>query len=209
MSRNPFLRFAAAVVLALAASAAAHAEPSRFYAGAGIGRSSATFNDCSNTIAAIQACDIEDSDTGWKIFGGYKLENRDLALEVSRVELGKFRATAWGTFETATSIYEVSGFSVDAVMTWPSRSRLGVLGRVGLFAWTLKASSSASGFGGYGSSSERTTKVNIDYGLGVKYDFHRDVGMRVEYQRFTRVGTDSTGKSDISLVSASLVYRFK
>jgi len=196
-------------MLALAASTVAGAEPSRFYAGAGIGRSSTAFNDCSNTIAAVQVCDIEDTDTGWKVFGGYRLENRDLALEVSRVDLGTFRATAWGTFQTATSIYKVAGFSLDAVMAWPPRSRFGVIGRVGLFAWTLDASSTASGFGGYGSSSEKTTKVNIDYGLGLKYDFHQDVGVRAEYQRFVRVGTDSTGKSDIDLVSASLVYRFR
>jgi len=209
ISRNRVLRFGAAILAAVAASGAAGAEPSRFYVGAGIGRSSTTFNDCSNTIAGVQVCDIEDTDTGWKVFGGYKLEDRDLALEVSRVDLGTFRATAWGTFQTATSIYKVSGFSLDAVMTWPPRSRFGVIGRVGLFAWTLDASGTASGFGGYSSSSETTTRANIDYGLGLKYDFHPDLGVRAEFQRFVRVGTDATGKSDIDLVSASLVYRFR
>jgi OmpA-OmpF porin, OOP family len=201
-------RIGTAVLVLLAASTTVNAQSSRFYVGAGIGQSGAKFGDCSSSFPSVQVCEIEDSDTGWKLFGGYKLRE-DIALEASYVDLGKFRITAWGNFETAASSYEVRGFAFDAVKTWSLGSRFGISARLGIFAWNFDASSTASGFGGYTSSNEKTTDVNGDFGLGLKYDLYKDIAAVAEFQRFLKIGSDATGKSDVDLISASIVFRFK
>lgn len=207
-TRHALLRLGAAALVLLAASATAHAQTSRFYAGASLGQSSASFGDCSSAFPSVQVCDVEDSDTGWKLFAGYRLRE-DIALEASYVDLGTFRIAAWGNFEAAASTYEVSGLALDVVKTWPLGSRFGLSARIGIFAWTFDAATTASGFGGYTSSSRKSTGVNGDLGLGVKYDLYRDIAALAEIQRFVRIGSSETGKSDIDLISAGIVFRFK
>ena len=206
--RRPLRRLGAAVLVLLAASATAHAQSSRFYAGASLGRSGAGFGDCSSAFPSVQVCDVEDSDTGWKLFAGYRLRE-DIALEASYVDLGTFRIAAWGNFESAASTYKVSGLALDAVKTWSLGSRFGLSARIGVFAWTFDATTTASGFGGYTSSSRKSTDVNGDIGLGLKYDLYRDIAAQAEIQRFVRIGSSETGKSDIDLISAGIVFRFK
>ena len=208
------MRVTMALLAALALSGAAHAQQSRvaqqsrFYAGASLGKSSAKLGNCASAVAGVQACDIEDSDTAWKLFGGYRFA-KDLAIEASYVDLGKFRMTAWGPFETASSVYKVTGLAVDGVKTWPFGAKLGLWTRVGVFVWTLDVSSSSSGLGGFVGSSEKTTKASADIGLGLKYDFHKDIAALIEFQRYFGIGTSSTGTSDIDLLSASFIYTFR
>ena len=47
------------------------------------------------------------------------------------------------------------------------------------------------------------------FGLGASADIAKNFAVRVEWERFLNVGDkDTTGQSDIDLVSASLVFRF-
>ena len=69
---------------------------------------------------------------------------------------------------------------------------------------------SAETLGGISASaSDKPKGVSLDFGVGVKYDFDRDIGIRGEFERFTNIGNDTTGKSDIDLISASILYRFR
>ena len=43
----------------------------------------------------------------------------------------------------------------------------------------------------------------------MKYDFYKNMGVRAEFQRFKSIGDSTTGKADVDLISASVVYRFK
>jgi OOP family OmpA-OmpF porin len=100
---------------------------------------------------------------------------------------------------------------VDAVGTWPITPEFAVLGRIGLFLWKLEASASIAFSNPLTPccTSETATGTGADFGVGVKYDFDKDMGVRAEFQRFTSIGNDSTGKSDVDLISASFVYRFR
>src|ERR1041384_5449662 len=71
----------AAIVVALApAVAASAAEDTGFYLGVGLGQSTLKNDD--------DGVDVDEDDTGFKIFGGYQLNNY-LAAELSYIDLGK------------------------------------------------------------------------------------------------------------------------
>jgi OOP family OmpA-OmpF porin len=199
---------------------AAQAQSQGWYIGAGVGQSKANNASCSDLSGVFDpgfSCSSNDTDTGWKLFAGYQF-NPNFALEGGYVDLGNFKASASGTVAaipvTASGSNKASGFSFDAVGTLPVSEEFGLIGRIGVFAWTLDSTATASG-GGVGppgttaSASDKPSGTGLDFGLGVKYDFNSVVGVRAEWQRFKSIGDDTTGKSDIDLLSASLVYRFR
>lgn len=212
--------FSAAAVLLPLCSGAAQAQSQGWYIGAGAGQSKVNNASCSDLNGVFDpgfSCTSNDTSTGWKLFAGYQF-NPYLAAEGGYVDLGNFKASASGRVTgipaTASGSDKASGFSLDAVGTLPISEQFGLLGRIGIFAWSLDASATASAGGGgapgaSASLSDKPSGTSLDFGVGVKYDFTRDVGVRAEFQRFQSIGNDNTGKSDIDLISASLLYRFK
>ena len=210
--------------LVIAFAAPACAQTQGWYIGGGIGQSKANnaggCSDLNGVFLPGFDCTSNDTSTGWKLFAGYQL-NEHLALEAGYVDLGNFKISASGNFAgpplppgpgTASGSDKATGFSLDAVGTLPINEQFGLIGRIGIFAWTLDASSSAAQTGAVNplsvSTSDKPSGTSLDFGVGVKYDFNRDVGVRAEFQRFQSIGNDNTGKSDIDLISASLLYRF-
>jgi len=215
--RNKTL-FVSAAALLMLSSGGLYAQDQSWYMGVGFGQSKAkdagSCSDLNGVFFSGFSCSIKDTSTGAKLFGGYEF-NKYVAAEVGYVDLGKFTISASGTLivppvaGTANGTNKASGFSVDAVGTWPITPEFGVLGRIGVFRWTLDASASVSGGGASGSSSDKPSGTGADFGVGAKYDFTKNVGVRAEFQRFKSIGDDTTGKSDVDLLSASLIYRFR
>ncbi|MNC93178.1 hypothetical protein D3C83_97480 [compost metagenome] len=58
--------------------------------------------------------------------------------------------------------------------------------------------------GGFGSDHN----TDPTYGLGLRYDFTRQFGVRGEWERFRLGGNPVTGKSDTDLYSINAVFRF-
>jgi len=194
------------------------AQDQGWYVGGSIGQSKAdnagSCSDLSGIFNPGFACSSNDTSTGWKLFGGYQV-NKYFAVEGAYVDLGEFKISASGTVAaipaTASGSDKATGFSLDAVGTLPISEQFGLLARIGIFAWTLDASATASGGGipgGSASTQDKPTGTGLDFGVGAKYDFARNFGVRAEYQRFQSIGNDNTGKSDVDLISASAVYRF-
>lgn len=214
-----------AVALLSVCAGAAHAQSEGWYIGAGAGQSKANdaggCSDLNGLFLPGFDCTSNDTSTGWKLFAGYQF-NRNLALEGGYVDLGNFKISASGNFAgpplppgpgTASGSDKASGFNLDAVGTLPISEEFGLIGRIGLFAWTLDASATASQTNAVPTlsvtNSDKPSGTSLDYGVGVKYDFNGVAGVRAEYQRFKNIGNDTTGKSDIDLISVSLLYRFK
>jgi OOP family OmpA-OmpF porin len=204
----------AVALLAALCSGAAHAQDKRFYAGAGAG--AAADNDPGNCADAFDtnfpySCSSKDSDVGWKIFAGYRVDEF-LALEAGYVDLGKFKTSGTGVFlglagTTIDATFHPTGFSFDAVGTLPVGNGFGLLGRIGVFRWTLYAPFTTSG--GFGTSSRaKPSGYNLDFGVGGKFDFTENMGARIEFQQFRRIGDNDTGKTDVNLISGSVIYRF-
>lgn len=208
------LSFGAVALCMFSSWGEVHAQDQGFYVGGSVGQSRANdVGNCSDIFDIINSCSVKTTDTGWRLFAGYQF-NQYVAIEGSYVELGTFTISGSGriagtpVFGNATGSDKANGISLDAVGTLPVNAQFGLIGRIGLFAWTLDASATASGVGISASTSDKPTGTSLDYGVGVKYDFAKNLGIRGEFQRFTKIGNDTTGKSDIDLISASILYRF-
>jgi len=210
------LFFATAAVLMMLGFGTVDAQDQGGYIGIGIGQSNApkaeTCHD-PKLFSTVGGCNDKNTSTGAKVFGGYRF-NQYGGAEVSYVNLGKFTISAngniSGTPTTASGSSKPRGFSVDAVGTWPITPEFGVVGRIGVFRWTLDTSSSLS----VGNNPPTDTRYkasgnSLDFGLGVKYGINKNVGVRAELQRFQGIGDDTTGKADVDSISASFVYRFR
>jgi len=209
------LTFGAVALFMFSSWGEVHAQDQGLYIGGSIGQSRANdVGGCSDIFDIVNSCSVKTTDTGWRLFAGYQI-NQSVAIEGSYLDLGTFTISGSGriagtpVFANASGSDKATGFSLDAVGTLPINAQFGLIGRIGVFAWTLDASATASGGGISASASDKPTGTSLDYGVGVKYDLDGNIGIRGEFQRFTKIGNDTTGKSDIDLISASILYRFR
>ena len=204
---------AAALLFATGGAAYAQSPFHDIYVGGGLGVSRAgDLVGCSPPapLTFVTNCTTEDVKAGWRVFLGYQF-NRYLAFEAGRADLGKFKksATVSGLADVSVSDHPTV-LGVDVVGTVPI-GRFGLLARVGYNRWTLDAVGSTSVvLPGVAENFHDTPKgFSPDFGFGAKWDFTGDLSGRVEYQRFLQIGNADVGKSDVELLSASLLWRFR
>ena len=194
--------FSAAVLILGLAAIPTMAQAEEWYGGASVGQSKAKDIICDLDIT----CSSDDTDTGWKIYGGYQF-NPNGAIEFGYVDLGKVKASGTDSFLGVASIdWETSGITAALVGSLPVGQNFGLMGKLGLFHWDLDVNASSSVLG---SGSDSSSGTDLTYGLGLKYDFSKTVGVRAEWERFKDVGDDNTtGQSDIDLLSVGVVFKF-
>lgn len=214
-----------AIVAVAAFSGAALA---RGYVGASGGQSDFKLDCQPGTV-----CDTKD--TGLKLFGGHMF-TPNLGIEVAYFDLGN--ATQRGSIGVAPPVaspvkaasavrpsqvinlfppgigggtdfsgeLKAAGFGVWALANAPVGSAA-FFAKVGLASVKSKVTASVSGFG---SESESKTHTDLAWGVGASYDFTKNFGARVEWERFRAKFPDGYGgtKYDIDFLSAGLVYRF-
>ena len=134
---------------------------------------------------------INESDLGYKFYGGYLGEN--FGAEMGFAGLGD------GYTPDNLDIY---GLSFDFIGRLPLSASFSVLGKFGLFWWTVENCDYGYYYyycppGSYDDGSDLT------YGLGLQYDVNDRVSIRGEWEEFK----DISG-SDVSLLSAGLIYTF-
>jgi opacity protein-like surface antigen len=120
-----------------------------------------------------------------------------------RFDLGK--ATAAGTdpfLGDFTGEFKAKGFAVYGVAAAPIDNWV-LFGKLGLASTEVEVSATSSVFGA-GSDSE--TKANVAWGLGGGYNFTKNLGARLEWERFR--GEFEDEKTDIDLISVGVQYRF-
>jgi len=193
------LRVALALALGIVFAPLAQAEGG--FAGVGFGQTSVDI-ECDLNIT----CSADDSDTGFKIFGGYQF-NPNFAVEVGYYDLGEAKISGTDSFlGSTTGTFEASGFNVAVVGSLPLGERFELMAKAGIFRWDLDFNVSSSVFGS-GSASE--TGFGPMFGIGGAFNFTKNLGVRVEYEKFLDMGDeDTTGQSDVDFLSASLIFRF-
>lgn len=163
-----------------AAPAAFSAVPGAWYVGAGVGQSNA---DDSVTVRS-QSLKVDDTDTAWKVFGGYRF-TRNFGLELGWVDLGKLAASN-------RVDYELSGATLNAVGAIPLANNFDIFAKIGGFAWDSDTS---------GTISKSDSGTDWTGGLGVGYQVNNRFGLQAEWERF-----DSDLETDMYSVSATLGF---
>jgi OOP family OmpA-OmpF porin len=196
-----------------------------WYAGASIGQTSVDLNEAelenslnANGIAHTPIS-INDTDTGWKLYMGYRFLPY-FALEGAYVALGEVSAE---TTATAVNGIQIPAQTVKAkveandtvylaaVGILPFGDRFAVFGKIGFYSTETDAVACVSALG---CINEKERDENWMYGLGIDFYFTRQWGMRAEWERFTNVGSaknccaDPSGTEDVDFISVGVIYRF-
>ena len=189
-----------------------------FYIGGNGGQSRASI-DTGSIDAAILATGLvatsnttaKEHDVGFKLFGGYRFHT-NFAVEAGYFNLGKFTFTTVTTGPAATLSGEAknnNGFFLDLVGIIPFNDAFSGFARVGAQSSQTTLSVVGIGPGGTAAISTSETKTSWKGGVGVQYDFTKNVGIRAEWERYHVPNGDGTGgKADVDLFSGGLVVRF-
>ena len=200
-------------ILAAIASPSAFADETGGYIGGNFGRTTATIDDprITSSLAArgftVTSIADDDRDTGYKIFGGYRL-NRNFAIEGGYFNLGKFGYVATTLPPgTLTGRIKLQGVNLDLVGSVPIGEKFSVFGRVGVIYTQARDTFVGTGFVNVLVPNPRKNGTNYKFGAGLQYDFTESLSMRAEAERY-RIDDAVGNKGDIDLLSLGLVYRF-
>jgi OmpA-OmpF porin, OOP family len=164
-----------------AGAAAAQTIWTNMYIGGTVGQS-----EFQNGCGGFGDCD--DEDTALRIVAGYQF-NRYLAAELGYHELG----------ETSTSAGKNEGkaWELVAVASFPFTDKFSVYAKLGGYWGQLEGPH----------DDEKNTDVT--YGVGLRYDFMRNWGVRGEWQRYSNIGGGSLVETDVDVLSVGFLYRFQ
>ncbi len=172
----------AAAVLSLAAPAAFAGKDSGFYIGGSIASSS--FDSSQDDFG------IDDSDTSYKIFGGYNfgiIPMLDLAAEASYVDFGGHEGDAGDTsVEVESSGVMASGLAAFNI------GPVGLFGKLGFVNWDSDWK---------GLTNEDDSGTDAAYGVGARFQIG-SLSLRAEYEVFDLEG------ADINYTSIGASYTF-
>lgn len=197
------------VAAAAGISPLAFAQDSGWYVGASAGQSKGK-DSCPSFVPGGTICD--DTGSAYGVSSGYQF-NKYLGAELGYTDLGENNAIS--SADSATM--KVKGVELLGVGTFPINPQFEVYGKVGVFFWDLDASCAGtcstfgpgggSGLGGPGSQSDSGT--DLTYGLGAKLNLTKNVGVRVQYQRYKDIDSSAItgGKSDIDVISVGIVFK--
>ena len=210
-------------MISAAYAGVASAQDQGFYAGLGIGRSSADVTEISRqdilnsgftSLSTFQSGSSK-SDTAWKIFGGYRF-SPNIAAEFFYANLGKFSRDASGNGATSgsssvnfslNSELKITGFGVAALLGAPLSDQWNVFAKPGLLFWDAKRTSTTTATGGTQSGSISKNGTSPSFGVGTSYAFTDKLSARLEWERYFEVGDKSTtDKSDVNLFALSVQF---
>lgn len=152
----------------------------------------------------------DDSDTGWTGFVGYSV-NQNFTVEGGYVDLGEVSASASfsvpvGT-DTITADADATGFNVALLGLYPVGSG-SLFGKAGLLRWDVDASVTITNFLGQSVTlSDSDTGTDLLFGVGYQYQASQ-LGIRAEWTRYTDVGGDDIGESDVDWLGVSVIFGF-
>ncbi len=147
-----------------------------YYFGGTIGPS-----DGSSYCSGATGC--EDTDTAWKIFGGYKFTDK-LSAEGSYVNLGDLHKNGTSS--------DISAIAANAVGTLPVTDQFDIFGKIGLMRWNSdNTTGSESGFG-------------ATYGIGAKMHINETTSLRAEWEKFPGIETSPTEDTDVNMLSVGV-----
>jgi len=149
------------------------------------------------------------------LFGGYRWSN-DLSVEASfgstdpyalRPSENGARGIGLNLVNGARSLTDLPSrsWNVDVVTSWSFLRSFALYGRLGY----AQNDSSPIGTGAINLSDPRRVREGMNYGVGLRYDLSRSLGLNLEYSRFGRfAGEFSSTLPESDRVSVGLQLRF-
>ena len=166
------------------------------YIGAGAGQAT-------SDISCPTGVSCDDSDTGWKIFGGLEV-NEYISMEVGYIDLGEVTYSG-----TQSGTREVNGMIMDLVGTYAINPSFVLSARGGMNFLNAEVNGTIANTA---TNNTGDTDLAWSFGLGAQYNLTPAVGLRLDWERFFEVGSSisngGTGEADIDLLSAGVVYKF-
>jgi opacity protein-like surface antigen len=193
--RMQFLAKAALAGLILASPLAASAQD--WYAGIGLGQSE-NKQRLSKLGGPGFTGDVDNEDSSWKVFGGYRLWDEFVAVEVSYADLGTTKVTGTSGGSASTGVQEIDTFTIGVVGRIPITDPLGVIIHLGFSRNDSKLTSTIGGT----STFEGATDFEFYYGGGLQYEITKTIGVRAELEIF------EIADYRVNFLSAGLLYRF-
>jgi OmpA-OmpF porin, OOP family len=173
-------------------AAVSPAKADHFYGAIDAGQS--TVKDaCAGLPAGVNGCN--DTATLYRVAGGYQF-TPEWGAEVSYADYGKAGA---GMLLGTSVDWQASGFQLSGTGTFPVRDAFALLAKLGIARTELKLS---------GGVSAAATSTKLAYGIGMQYDFNRNISARFQYEDLGIVGYSNTNTSRVTLLSAGVVYKF-
>jgi OOP family OmpA-OmpF porin len=220
-----------AAAVSLAAIPAMAQQAPQWYVGFGAGKSKTSDDivdqrESSIVNGSATGSTFDDSDGAFKAFAGWQV-NDLFALEAFYADLGETHlvtntvsasAGLPGTFDMKR---RVDGFGLDGLVRGNFAQGLSVFARAGIFASRVRGDATVSGSLIFVSDPTATSKSTTasksvaHYGVGGEWAFQPNTSVRLEYERFDKMGkafavgaTGTTGEASTDLVSLSLLMRF-
>lgn len=213
----------AALVLFLGAAGTAHAQSpalkmdTHWYVGAGAGHTAARpdTGDYADLRGGATTQVGTDDSLAWKAYGGWRY-SRYWAVELAYANLGRYAVNYGLGGSGGNGSNKLSAWSLALVGTWPLNDTLSLYALAGVAA--VHSDYSFTGSGPAYPSSDRGDNhtTNLTLGMGATYAFARNFAVRVDYQSYGRVGSETknftkpstTGESHPGLASVGLEARF-
>ncbi len=172
-----------------------------FYVGAGVGRSD--LDDSCDELRddpSIAVIDCDDTDTGWKLFGGYQF-TQHFGVEAAYVDLGEASARAITLGVPVRAKAEVDGFGIFATGALPVGGSFSIVGKLGGFYSDVDVKASAPRV----RVSDDESSLGLAAGAAAQYDVNERVVLRIEWERYFDVGDDDIGEADIDLIAFGIL----
>jgi OOP family OmpA-OmpF porin len=173
----------AAAALAVAC-APARAQESGAYVGGALGQAKLKEWCTVGPTDVLTAC--EDTDTGWKLFGGYRF-NRYIGIEATYIDWGETS----GTVNSINVTAEQTSMGVAAVGSFDFTPQFAVFGKAGL----LRTEQETRGL-----TTRERSETEFHYGLGLRFAFTRNWVARAEWERADEL--------EAEMLSIGVEYRF-
>ncbi len=193
------MQFLAKVALAgaiLACTFTASAQD--WYAGIGLGQAENKQRLSKLGGPSFISSSVDNEDSSWKIFGGYRLWDEYVAVEVAYADLGKTTVSGTSGGSASTGTQEMETFIIGLAGRIPITDPLGVIINLGFSRNSSKINTTI----GTTSTFEGATDFEFYYGGALQYEFSETIGVRAGFEAF------EMADYRVNLLSAGLIYRF-
>jgi OmpA-OmpF porin, OOP family len=179
------------------------AQDTGFYLGAKVGQSK--LKGACDPTPGITLTSCDDKDTAWGVFAGYQV-NRYFGVETGWTDLGEASASAPVLGFPVNVSVSAKGWELVGVGSIPLSEQFSAYAKAGAYRWRVKGNVAVAGIG---SASVSESGTDFTYGLGLRFDFTKSLGARLEWQRYNDLGDENTtGKGDVNLWNLGIVFKF-